>query len=244
MTRAPPAEGERGPAEPRLAAAFAVVGAGAALAATTGGLALAWAWPAAVAARVSLAYARGEGAVFGKRADGGFGTARRLAFAPYHGVAWLVWRALAASGEHPHDEIAPGLRLGRLPRPRELPADTTLLVDLTAEFPRPATGAGVEYVALPTLDGAAPAPEAFARLVERVARHPGPVYVHCAAGHGRSAAVVAAVLVARGLAADPDAAAALLRARRPLVRMSRPQRALLAAWARSRARRAAVLQGA
>ena len=55
----------------------------------------------------------------------------------------------------------------------------------------------------------------------------GPVYVHCALGHGRSALVTAAVLLRRGIVGDVRAAELHLRERRPGVRLKGVQRRLL-----------------
>src|SRR3569623_1658332 len=60
-----------------------------------------------------------------------------------------------------------------------------------------------------------------------VAALDGPRYVHCAQGHGRSAALVAAVLIARGLAADVDAAERQMTHARPRVGLKPVQRALV-----------------
>jgi protein-tyrosine phosphatase len=55
----------------------------------------------------------------------------------------------------------------------------------------------------------------------------GPVYVHCAAGHGRSAMFVAALLLASGRLASVSEAEAFMREKRPEVRLSSSQRELL-----------------
>lgn len=106
------------------------------------------------------------------------------------------------------------------------------MVDLTAEFPEPA---GVRnrpvYRCLPTLDGAAPEESAFRALVAEVAAWPGPVFVHCALGHGRTGTFATAVLLARGLAADAREAVRMVRAVRPGVRLAPAQQRLLDAVA-------------
>ena len=63
----------------------------------------------------------------------------------------------------------------------------------------------------------------------RRARAEGPVLVHCALGHGRSATFVAAYLLAEGLAASLPEALDLLRRVWPGVRLSDAQRRLLEA---------------
>jgi len=54
------------------------------------------------------------------------------------------------------------------------------------------------------------------------------MYIHCAQGRGRSAAVAAALLIRKGLAADVDEAERMLRAARPSIRISPAQRRLVA----------------
>lgn len=173
---------------------------------------------------VAAAYAANEPRVFGKRRDGSVPLLTWVMFGPYLAIAWLiVWLLARLTRENDWDEIAPGLYLGR--RAAKLPTGTTTVVDLTAELHR--IPGDVEYLPIPTLDGAAPRVASVLELVRYVEGHPR-VAIHCAAGHGRSAMVMAAVLVARGHASSADAAVALMRERRPGVRMSRDQRAALA----------------
>lgn len=57
-----------------------------------------------------------------------------------------------------------------------------------------------------------------------------PVLIHCAHGHGRSATVLAAVLIAGGATEGVAGAEAAMKAARPRVRLNRRQRAALLAW--------------
>lgn len=63
-----------------------------------------------------------------------------------------------------------------------------------------------------------------------------PILVHCAHGHGRSATVLGAILLAEGLAASVEEAEGLMRAVRPRVGFNSRQRAGLEAWFRHRQR--------
>jgi protein-tyrosine phosphatase len=122
--------------------------------------------------------------------------------------------------------------VGRRAGAHELPPGTTLVVDLTCEMwaPRRLSAGGRSYVCLPTLDGTAPDAidaDVVRTLAARIAAEPGPVYVHCAQGRGRSAAVVAAVLIARGDASDVEQAEAILARARPVVSLNAAQRAWL-----------------
>ena len=80
------------------------------------------------------------------------------------------------------------------------------------------------------LEAAAPNLRAFDKRIRTLAHSSGPVYVHCALGHGRSALVVAAVLIARGLASNADEAQARVKAARPGLGLNKAQRAFLSKW--------------
>src|SRR5438046_497691 len=69
-----------------------------------------------------------------------------------------------------------------------------------------------------------PEARAFLHVVQTILASSQPVYIHCAQGHGRSAIVVAAVLIAKGLASDVESAERLIRERRPSVKLNRRQR--------------------
>jgi len=187
-------------------------------------------WPSVSFFLVAGAYLRFGPGLFGKRADGSLPWIRVLLLLPYFLFTWGIWHLLRLGPEPSHAVVAPGLYLGRLPRSGELPADVRLVVDLTAEFPRsPAVADGCDYINLPALDALVPSIDDCERLVRATAAHPGPVYVHCAQGHGRSALVAGAVLMLRGLASGPEDAEAQLRRARPGVRLSSSQRAMLRA---------------
>jgi predicted protein tyrosine phosphatase len=71
----------------------------------------------------------------------------------------------------------------------------------------------------------------FAGIVREVAALEGGVLIHCAQGHGRSAALAAALLIARGVVEDLEGAERLLIASRPKVRLKPSQRTLVRAFA-------------
>jgi protein-tyrosine phosphatase len=187
-------------------------------------------WPALSFLIVAAAYAGLGPAVFGKCPDGRFAWWAVALLLPYLAVTWALWHLVRLFGrEVCCHEVAPGLWLGRRALPNELPADIALVIDLTAEFSKPrGVRQGRTYLCLPTLDTLAPNERAFTELVRRVVASPRAVYVHCASGHGRSATVAAALLIARGLAKDAKEAEAMLRQARPGVRLQKAQRALLA----------------
>jgi len=185
-------------------------------------------WAGCCYAVVAVAYAAGRPGIFLKRPSGGLPAAAWLLFGPFllpNAACFHAYRLLA--GEAPWHEVAPGVYLGRRLTGREAaraaPADLAGVVDLTCELPEPAAMRGCgEYLNLPVLDGTCPTPgrlrEAVA-FIERV-RPAGGVYVHCAVGHGRSATVAVAWLLAAGLAGSAGEALARVRSRRPRARLA------------------------
>jgi hypothetical protein len=164
-----------------------------------------------------------------------------------HPLAWLVhWPffaltsfsyhlSLNLSREAAYVRVAPNVFLGRRLMAHEAKNGVgaegwVAVLDLAAELPEAGPFRELaSYHSLPVLDATAPAPDQLRDAVEWVKQHAatGPVYIHCALGHGRSAQVAAAYLLDSGL--EPDAKSALKRLRelRPGVRLNRPQRKLL-----------------
>jgi hypothetical protein len=193
-----------------------------------GGVAWVLAWPGVAVIVVGLGYLGLGPRVFGKRREDGRLASWTIAIVlPYIAVAWLLWQLKSRLYRgRAWDEVAPGVRLGRRPLgAHELPPDTRCVVDLTSELPRAVPQIAVRYVCLPTLDTAvAPDPE-LAALLDVLAEDEGPLFIHCAMGHGRSATVAAALLIRRGLCHDVDEAIAMLVRARPRVRLHPIQRA-------------------
>jgi protein-tyrosine phosphatase len=183
-------------------------------------------WPATSFLVVAAGYAGVGARVFAKRPDGSLPGLVLVLLLPYFAFTWGLWSLLRLNGERCWDRVAPGVYLGRRAFAHELPADVSLIVDMTAEFPRPRS-TSQSYRCLPTLDGFIPEEVQCKALVDDLAAHPAPVYIHCAQGHGRSAVVAGALLVKRGLAGNASEAEALLKRARPGVSLSRHQRQLL-----------------
>ncbi|HEX6240336.1 MAG TPA: hypothetical protein VFZ61_05565 [Polyangiales bacterium] len=191
-----------------------------------GGRSWVLAWPATSLLVVGFGYVGLGAAVTGKRGNGTFTWHAALLLMPYLAAAELAWYAVRVLGqEEPWQEVSRGLFLGRRVQHWELPARVGVVLDMTAEFVEPEeVRSGRRYLCVPTLDGAAPNVERLARAIVELLPFPGNVYVHCAAGYGRSATAMAVLLVARGLARDVDQAIALMRAARPRVRLRTTQR--------------------
>jgi protein-tyrosine phosphatase len=206
-----------------LGVAFVVLGA------QVGGWGWLLAWPGVSAIVIGAGYARLGARVFGKRRDGRMSPPAAALHLPYFLVTLWVWHVLRiAVRENAADQVAPDLWVARRPFARELPPGAKWLVDLTAEFvPARGVRGGWGYVCYPTLDGHVCDDAAFARAVREVAALDGGVVIHCAQGHGRSAALAAGVLLARGIARDAAEAERIVVAGRPRVRLKASQRRLL-----------------
>lgn len=170
-------------------------------------------------------------------------TALRLFLLPYTAGSGLVLMAnRLISGEDPWNPVGSSILLGADPLPWErgrLKADgATVSLNLCFEFPRNRgwmAPLGIDERYLPFMDGVAPtegqlraAVDWLTGEIERGAK----VLVHCAQGHGRSAVVVAAYLLAAGKAVSPGDALAQLRSARPGVILHGEHMALLARFQR------------
>jgi hypothetical protein len=187
-------------------------------------------WPAVVLLAVAVVYAVPAPRALGKRADGTIAWWGWLVWAPLFGYMRLMHElARSLTAEPVGSEVATGVWVGRRPRAHELPPGTAIVVDLCAELPElRRVVAGVHYLAIPTLDAMSPTPAQIARAVDAVLATPGPAFIHCAFGHGRSATVAAAVLIRRGQATLDDVEPRM-RAIRPKIGLNAHQRTALAA---------------
>ena len=186
---------------------------------------------------MALAYFRLGPGLIGKRSHGSIVLWRWLLLWPYHLANSVNLHTLALlSRENAADEVAPGLfvsrRLTLLDRQLLAEGKIAAVLDATAEFPMLGALRGKAYWCCPLLDMTAPSVE---QLTEGVAfvmkqRQRGPVLIHCAAGHGRSATFAAAVLLSDGEASHPDEAIAMLREKRPGIHLNAEQRAALQAF--------------
>ncbi|KHG21996.1 putative ynbD [Gossypium arboreum] len=96
---------------------------------------------------------------------------------------------------------------------------------------------GHSYLCVPTWDTRAPQPGQIESAVKWACRKRArnqPVYVHCAYGHGRSVAVMCALLVALGVVENWKAAEKYIRERRPCIKMNSLHYKALEEWSSSR----------
>jgi hypothetical protein len=155
---------------------------------------------------VALAYLLNIPAVFCKRPSGSIPWWAWPVHWPYSTLSWLSYAIYRQIDRRPATcEIAPGVWLGRRLTAREAAAHQPAfgaVLDLACEFPRtPIPNA--TYRSLPVLDATPPSLDQIRSAVGWIDEHRprGPILIHCALGHGRSASIVAAWLLSH---ADGD----------------------------------------
>ena len=157
-------------------------------------------WVSLALALVAIGYF-GVGVRIFQKHEGALSLPARIVLAPYLIGAYLSYRYFTRY-RPPWNEIAPGILLGRLPRASDIEdmrnAGVTAILDMTAEFSLPAALRGLHYLNVQVMDLTAPSAMQLAAGADFIARHrvAGKVYVHCALGMSRSAAAVAAALLA------------------------------------------------
>ncbi|GAB4820623.1 hypothetical protein N2152v2_007669 [Parachlorella kessleri] len=161
----------------------------------------------------------------------------RILWWPYHlGLRTKLRTQRKVSTEDGWNQITPCYFLGAWPSEEALvPTVKPAVLDVTCELPLQVIPPA--YLCLPVWDTHGPTP----RLIEKGVQWAGemraagrPVLVHCAHGHGRSATVLCAILMAEGQASSIDEAEALLMAKRPRVKLNERQRNALTKWLKKR----------
>jgi protein-tyrosine phosphatase len=185
-------------------------------------------WPAAVLMLVMAAYC-GLGPGIYRKEHGRVPLSTRVLLAPVllgQHLSLFYYRRRCPAW----DDVCPGVLIGRVLNDAEA-ADAvhegvTAVLDVTAEFSEAEPFLAVKYRHLPILDLTAPMLQQLRDAVQFIAAEAeqGTVYVHCKIGYSRSAAVVGAYLLHRGLAATAEEAAAVLRKARPSI-VIRPEAA-------------------
>ena len=181
--------------------AFAATCAFAAWSAQLLALQIAAAWCALAFGGVGLAYA-GIGPRAFLKTNGQLSWASYLIYGPYHGInALSLWGFRRSSRENDFDQIAPsvylGCRLNVSDKTRIEDLGIRSVLDLTCEFSETAALRNLNYRCIPLLDTRAPSTQQLRDGAHWICERAkdGPVYVHCALGHGRSATFVAAHLM-------------------------------------------------
>lgn len=209
---------------------FAIVATG-----PTNGFSLMFLYPGVSFLLMAAAYSGGGPKLLGKRPDGTRGWPYRFPLAPYlllTRFSFLLYRWL---GRHTAvGEVVRGLFLGRRLTPKEANRFAgAAVLDLAAEFSEaPPLCIPDRYLSLPVLDATASTADQLNIAVEWIAeRLPhGPVFVHCALGHGRSATVVIAYLLHAGQVSSVRDGLRQVRHLRPGVGLSVSQQRALEQW--------------
>ncbi|KAK7269693.1 hypothetical protein RIF29_22427 [Crotalaria pallida] len=177
--------------------------------------------------------------LLGKSSDGSFPIWSLLIFSPYLYFV-RIFSALRRlrSGEAPYTEVDEGLYVGGWPASRDkMPPGDPAVIDCTAEFPRLKEFSGLPYRCIPTWDTRSPQPadiESAVKWAIGKRQLNRPIFVHCAYGHGRSVAVMCALLVALGITEDWKNAEKLIKQKRPYIRMNALHRHALEEWSKHR----------
>ncbi|KAL1557761.1 hypothetical protein AAHA92_08304 [Salvia divinorum] len=177
--------------------------------------------------------------LLGKGSDGNFPIWSLIIYSPYlYFVRAFSFIRRFTSGEPPYSKIDEGLYVGGWPyAPDKLPPGNPAIVDCTCELPRKKEVRGSAYLCVPTWDTRSPDPGEIESAVNWACRKRAqgvPVFVHCAYGHGRSVAVMCALLVALGLAEDWKTAEKIIKEKRPYIRMNALHRKALEEWSKDR----------
>ena len=184
---------------------------------------------------VGIAYGCTSPGIFMKRTNGTFPLASYAIFWPYFLVNYLslhIYNIL--SSEQQYDEILSGLYLGRKPswfdKKRIERLDIRCVLDLTAEFEE------VEffrckkiYSIIPLLDTSAPTFEQLKEGVNLISKNikSGPIYVHCALGHGRSTTFIAAYLLESSYKKNIHEVLSFIQKIRPKIGLTKSQLTVL-----------------
>ncbi len=177
------------------------------------------------------AYAGHESRFFLKSSLGQLSPLSWLLLGPYLLMNALVFRVYCASvGKDAYIEVHPNLFFGRRltasESARAVASGWLSVLDLAVEFSEIEPFRNLAgYRSLPLLDATAPTVEQLRDAVAWIlnAQSKGPVYVHCALGHGRSACVIAAYLVSTKSVRNIEDAVAHLQESRPGVRLNHAQ---------------------
>ena len=175
-----------------------------------------------------------------KRADGRLNPLSYLLFLPLHLLNRLSFFLISrTSGERPADRIAENIWLGRRLTSAEAAVifgdSAVAVLDFTSEFQECSRLLSGQYLCLPTIDHTPPTQTALQAGAAFITAHfrEGPVFVHCALGHGRSAIAVAAWLLQNDPKLEVDAAIRQLRSIRSGVRLNGEQREALKTFAQN-----------
>lgn len=183
---------------------------------------------------LGFAHARGKHRIFGKAADGTLPWWSWLLYLPLLAYTSFIWHLVRTfSRERVVDRVNDGIFVGRRLLPGELKEACTRYIDLTSEFQEPGEFRKPPgYFCFPILDASAPSPDQLAKAVEEVGS--GPVFIHCAQGHGRTGLFTLALLISRGEVRSVEEGLALLTKIRPGIGLNAQQMSCIRDFAEMR----------
>lgn len=185
-------------------------------------------WPALSTALVAGAYLGLGPGIYGKSLDGRLSLVSVAVLLPYLLYSRCAWYLLRLVRREPAwNELVDGILIGRRLLNREFPDVVDYVVDLTCEFAEPSAARTRSYYSFQILDASVPRLDQLQNWIADVARLSGTVYIHCAEGHGRTGLFAAALLLHRGDCRTAEEALTFARSKRPLVRLTGPQREML-----------------
>ena len=175
-------------------------------------------WVALSGAVLAFAYALNRPAlVCGKRPSGEISLVIASINFPWLLFTWIVWLFIAVLSREPRVNFINGtnIAISQYPLFGVDIANFERVIDLTAEFPRFYSSSG-HYLCMPNLDGVE-----LGTINSRTELNPNEkVLVHCAQGHGRSAAFVTLLLLDNSIFPTLDAAQRAIVNSRPGARVS------------------------
>ncbi len=182
-----------------------------------------------------LAFGLKRPAMFMKTKNGRLFPLGYLVFWPYLVINHFIlglYRLL--SGENPVDEIIPGLYLGCklwfFDKEKLIQRGIRSVVDITSEWGE----AGFilknySYLSIPVLDTHPPTLDQLCKAVawiDEQLKHSG-VFVHCAAGHGRSTTIIAGYLLHTKMVTGVQEAIDFIKRKRPKISLNQEQISVL-----------------
>lgn len=183
---------------------------------------------------VGLAFAFIGQRAFLKKPNGQLSFLSYILYWPYHLLNWFSLLIFRRCGrENAYDKIVENVYLGcRLSQSDKHDIEKLgikSVLDLTCEFSELLSLRQLSYCCIPILDTRAPSLVELKAGAEWIKEKTskGPVYIHCALGHGRSATFVAAYLLLSGTARTPQEAIDKIKVLRPKVSLRPEQFALL-----------------
>lgn len=180
---------------------------------------------------IAIGYGSNNTKVFLKKPSGKMSFFGYILYWPYFLINYLnlaLFRVLAK--ENAIDEIHDGIYLGCKPYQRDRGIFEELMIrstlDVTSEFSEAKFILDShEYLNIPILDTFPPTISQLKVAVEWLVkqRERGPVFIHCALGHGRSATIVAGYLLRKGIFTSVSATLEGMKSIRPGVGLNSSQ---------------------